>query len=219
MSTKHAIITAAATIVWLGWFYLLTSNIATPPVTQLRWFPPGETAFMARFSSGDADRTWVSLEEISNNLKRAVVIAEDDEFFEHPGVNIEAARKAARYNWRKRRLLRGASTITMQLAKNLYLTPRKSSWRKFREVLIALKLERELSKERILEIYLNVVEWGNGVFGAEAASRHYFNKNASTLTKREAAFLAAILPKPRFYDKNRSGPYLNRRISSISSRI
>lgn len=216
MDTRRIILIAVASIVWLGWFYTLTSTVATPPVTALRWLPPRGTAFMDRFG-GEVDWKWVPMSRISRNLKRAVVVAEDDEFFEHRGVNVDAVKKAAEYNWRKRKLLRGASTITMQLARNLYLSPRKTPWRKFRELLISLKLERELSKERILEIYLNVAEWGNGVFGAEAAARHYFHKSASELGTRDAAFMAAILPRPRFYDRHRSGSYLNRRIGAIAA--
>ena len=219
MDTKRIATLALASLLWLGWFYTLSSTIATPPVTALRWIPPRSTAFMDRERGGAVSWDWVPYDRISQNLKRAVVEAEDGEFFEHQGVDVDAARRAALHNWRKRKFSRGASTITMQLARNLYLSPAKSPWRKVREVLIALKLERELSKDRILEIYLNVAEWGRGIYGAEAAARHYFRKNAKDLGARESAFLAAILPRPRFYDKHRSGPYLNRRISKIEGML
>ncbi|MFA4874402.1 MAG: biosynthetic peptidoglycan transglycosylase, partial [bacterium] len=122
---------------------------------------------------------------------------------EHPGYDINAMKRAYEYNLRKKRFARGASTITMQVARNLYLSPDKTILRKLRELIIALKLERELSKDRILEIYLNIVEWGNGIYGAEAAARHYFGKSARDLTAHEAAYLASILPRPRFYDRHR----------------
>ena len=174
---------------------------------------------MSRDASDEISRKWVPLDKISKLLQQAVVIAEDDQFFTHHGVDIEAVRKAAEFNWKKKRFSRGASTLTMQLARNLYLSPIKSPWRKFHELLIALKMERELPKDRILEIYLNVAEWGNGIYGAEAAAQHYFRKSAAALGRHEAAFLAAILPRPRYYDKRRGGPFLNRRIGMIESRI
>jgi len=162
---------------------------------------------------------WVPLSGISEYLRQAVVIAEDDQFFEHPGFDWEAMKRAAKVDWRRHRFSRGASTITMQLARNLYLSPDKTLFRKFKELLITLKLERELPKERILELYLNVVEWGDGIYGAEAAAKHYFGKGAAGLTRHEAAFLAAILPRPRFYDRHRGGPQLNGRVSSIERRL
>ena len=162
---------------------------------------------------------WVKLKNISVHLKQAVILAEDDQFFRHNGYNWEAIKKAAEYDWKKKRFARGASTITQQLARNLYLSSAKNPLRKIKEFFIALKLERELPKERILELYLNVVEWGDGIYGAEAATRHYFSGSAAGLGKHEAAFLAAILPKPKYYDKHRGGPYLQRRISSIESRL
>ena len=146
---------------------------------------------------------WRPLSKISPYLQRAVVGAEDDLFYEHPGYDINAMKRAYEYNLRKKRFARGASTITMQVARNLYLSPDKTILRKLRELIIALKLERELSKDRILEIYLNIVEWGNGIYGAEAAARHYFGKSARDLTAHEAAYLASILPRPRFYDRHR----------------
>ena len=200
------------------WFYLLSTQVATPQVTYLKWFPPFKTAFMG-VSDHDINYKWKPLSKISPNLQRAVVVAEDDQFFGHQGFDTEAIKKAIEINMKRGKFSRGGSTITQQLARNLYLSPRKTLWRKFREFLVALKLERELSKDRILELYLNVVEFGDGIYGAEAASRHYFNKNAANLTKYEAAFLAAILPRPKFYDKNRLGPHLQRRIAIIESLI
>lgn len=156
-------------------------------------------------------------DKISPYLKEAVIAAEDDEFFEHRGFSWEAIKKAAVYDWKKKRFARGASTITQQLARNLYLTPSKNPIRKIREIMIALKLERELSKQRILELYLNVVEWGNGIYGCEAAARHYFNKSASNLSMSESAYLASILPSPRRLGKQT--PYLTPRAARIMNRI
>lgn len=139
---------------------------------------------------------WVPLERISPYLRHSVMIAEDARFYEHRGVDWRAVQDAMDYNIRKRRLARGGSTITQQVARNLFLSPSRSVGRKLKEVLIARHMERSLSKDRILEIYLNIVEWGEGVFGAEAASRVYFDKSASELTPQEAVALAAALPSP-----------------------
>lgn len=200
------------------WLYLLSSQIGTPHVTYLKWLPPFRTAFMS-VSGHNISYKWIPISKISSNLQRAVIVAEDDQFFGHQGFDMGAIKKAIEINMKRGKFSRGGSTITQQLARNLYLSPRKSLWRKFREFLIAFKLERELPKERILELYLNVVEFGDGIYGAEAASRHYFNKSAANLTRYESAFLAAILPRPRFYDKHRLGPYLQRRIAIIESSI
>lgn len=147
---------------------------------------------------------WMPLSRISKNLRRAVLIAEDDRFYRHDGVDWYELRKAMRYNVRKRKFARGASTITQQVARNLFLSPSRRPRRKLKEILIARHLERELEKDRILELYLNIVEWGEGVFGAEAASRTYFGKPASELTPVEAVELAAALPSP--YRWNPSQP-------------
>lgn len=216
---KSKFLLPLASVVWLSWFYFLSTTIGTPHVTYLKWLPPIETAFMDGDGNDKIAYRFVPLNNISPYLKQAVILAEDDQFFEHQGVDLDALERAAKINWKRKKLARGASTITMQLARNLYLSPRKSLFRKFRELLIALKLERELSKDRILELYLNVAEWGRGIYGAESAARHYFGKSAEGLGRHEAAFLAAILPKPKFYDRHRNGPYLNRRVSSIESRL
>lgn len=141
---------------------------------------------------------WRILAQISDNLKRAVLVAEDDTFFEHEGLNVEELKKSWELNWKKKKIIRGGSTITMQLVKNLYFSSSKNPFRKLNEILLALDMECKLSKDRILEIYLNIVEWGDGIYGAEAASRHYFNKGADQLSYSEAAYLAAILPNPTY---------------------
>jgi len=201
------------------WFALSSAILYTPPVLQYIVLNPQTSAYMRADASPRISKEWRPLSMISKNLQNAVVMAEDDQFFKHPGFDWDAIKRAWKTNMRRGRFVRGASTITMQVARNLYLSPRKSLLRKAREVLIALKLELFLSKERILEIYLNIAEWGEGVYGAEAASRHYFGKSARHLTKEEAAWLAAILPKPRFYDRNRDAELPHVRADIISNRL
>jgi monofunctional glycosyltransferase len=219
MDRSRALLFAFLTLVGLFWFVGLTMSVGTPPVIQYKWFNPGTTSFMRGDASPLLKARWRPLKEISPWLPRAVVAAEDDTFFSHPGYNWEAIKKAAEFNWKKKRFARGASTITMQVARNLFLSPHKSIFRKAHELLIALKLEREFSKDRILEIYLNVVEWGDGLYGAEAAARHYSRKGAENLSRHEAALLAAMLPRPRFYDRHRKAPSLERRAAMIEGRM
>jgi monofunctional biosynthetic peptidoglycan transglycosylase len=151
---------------------------------------------------------WVPYDAISEHLKKAVLISEDAAFFSHKGVDLNELREALKKDWETLSFSRGGSTITMQLAKNLYLNPSKNPLRKLKEIIIAHQLERDLSKRRIFEIYLNVVEWGRSIYGAEAASRFYFGKSAAALDPLEGATLAALLPSPRLA-KERS--ILNRR--------
>ncbi|MFO0734055.1 MAG: monofunctional biosynthetic peptidoglycan transglycosylase, partial [Nitrospiraceae bacterium] len=158
---------------------------------------------------------WVPLSKISPYLQRAVVAAEDASFFAHEGFDWEGIKDAALYNLEVGEFKRGGSTITQQLAKNLYLSSERSLLRKAREALITRSLEQHLTKQQILELYLNVAEWGQGVFGAEAAARHHFDKPAKELTLEEAALLAAILPSPRRYDPIRPTRYLARRQQHI----
>ncbi len=157
------------------------------------------------------EQRWIPLSRISPHLKRAVIVAEDAMFYSHEGFDWNGIKNAAIGNLKKGKLHSGGSTITQQLAKNLYLSPKKNLLRKFREAMIARSLEHTLPKRRILEIYLNVVEWGHNVYGAEAAARHHFGKSASALTRKEAALLAAILPAPRKYDPLRVTPDLQKR--------
>lgn len=219
MERRNAIILAIAGMLGLFWFWSLTMSVGTPPVIQLLWLNPATTAYMRVDPNPEIMHEWRPLSKISPHLQHAVVEAEDDLFFEHPGYDIEAMKRAAQYDLRKKRFARGASTITMQVARNLYLSPDKTIFRKFKELLIALKMERLLSKKRILEIYLNVVEWGNGIYGAEAAAKHYFGKSAANLTPQEAAYLASILPRPRFYDRHRGAGLPRRRAASIVNRL
>jgi monofunctional biosynthetic peptidoglycan transglycosylase len=176
-----------------------------PRVAQLATRPPRTTAFIERYraeqrAAGREDRVqwiWVPYAAISLPLKRAVVVAEDIRFFAHQGVDLEEVEEALERAVERKALPRGASTITQQLAKNLWLSPSRSPLRKAREAILAWQLERTLSKRRILEIYLNVAEFGPGLYGVEAAARRYFNTSAADLGPQEAAKLAATLPNPR----------------------
>lgn len=162
---------------------------------------------------------WVPYHRISNQLKRAIIASEDANFSEHDGVDWNAMEKAYEKNNRKGHIVAGGSTITQQLAKNLFLSGQRSYFRKGEEFLITFMLEAVMSKERIFEIYLNVVEWGNGVYGAEAAARHYFGVPAASLSTSQAARLAVMLPNPRFFDVNRGSAYLQKRSDLIQRRM
>jgi monofunctional biosynthetic peptidoglycan transglycosylase len=194
-----------------------------PDVAPLATSFPKSTAFMERrraelAGAGESTHlewTPVPLSRISPNLRRAVVAAEDARFYEHGGVDWEAVRGALEKDFKKRRLQAGASTITQQLAKNLFLSPERTPWRKLREWSIARRLESNLPKQRILELYLNVVEFGRRTYGAEAAARHYFAKSAADLTPIEAATLAAVIPSPRIYDPVRHPSRVARRARHI----
>jgi monofunctional biosynthetic peptidoglycan transglycosylase len=158
---------------------------------------------------------WVDYERISGNLKRAVVAAEDAKFIDHEGFDWEGIQRAIEKNQKRGKPVSGGSTISQQLAKNLFLSGERSLVRKGQEAVITLMLETVMHKRRILELYLNVAEWGEGVFGAEAAARHYFGVGAAALSPEQSARLAAMLPRPRFYDRNRASRYL----ASYSDRI
>lgn len=174
-----------------------------------KWVNPSETRFMAirlselRESNPEArlQHQWVDYSQISQHLKRAVVAAEDDRFMQHRGFDLRGIEYALKKNQRKGQSVAGGSSITQQLAKNLFLTPSRSYVRKAEEALITLMIELLWDKQRILEVYLNVVEWGNGVFGAEAAARHYYRVPAAQIGPSAAARLAVMLPNPRQYEK------------------
>ncbi|MGH7206523.1 MAG: monofunctional biosynthetic peptidoglycan transglycosylase [Nitrospiraceae bacterium] len=203
----------------VGLYWLVTF----PDVARLAKTNPRTTALMkTRMSQtreqGEPSRpqwNWVPLSQISPALQRAVIIAEDASFYDHEGFDWEGLREAVVRNLVAGKLERGGSTITQQLAKNLYLSSEKKLLRKAREALITSALEQYLTKKRILEIYLNVVEWGNDVYGAEAAARHHFGKSANDLTTDEAALLASILPAPRRHDPLEITPYLVKRQQHI----
>lgn len=199
----------------LAFTWLLT----LPDVSVLATANPGPTALMehrqemSRAEHRQMPRrwAWVPLARISPHLQHAVIAAEDASFFIHEGFDWEGIKDAAIHNLEAGEMKRGGSTITQQLAKNLYLSAERSMLRKAREALITRSLEHHLTKERILELYLNVAEWGNEVYGAEAAARHHFAKSAQELTQEEAAWLAAILPSPRRYDPLRKTTSLTKR--------
>jgi monofunctional biosynthetic peptidoglycan transglycosylase len=159
--------------------------------------------------------SWVPYEKISVHLKRAAIAAEDQKFLDHEGFDWEEMEKALDANQRRGRVRRGASTISQQLAKNLFLSGQRSYLRKAEEALITLLEEMILSKRRILEIYLNVIEWGDGVYGAEAAAQHYFGLSAADLQPEQAAWLAAIIPSPRRYDRRRESRFLESRRAAL----
>ncbi|MEI9477375.1 MAG: monofunctional biosynthetic peptidoglycan transglycosylase [Deltaproteobacteria bacterium] len=196
-----------------------------PNVSILKQENPGKTAFMkyreeewAR--AGKRDRSvqiWVSLSRISPYLIKAVLIAEDDKFWSHEGFDYEAIQKAVEKDIKARKFKMGGSTVSQQLSRNLYLSPAKNPLRKIQEAIITWRMEQVLSKRRILELYLNVVEWGEGIFGIEAASRRYYGKPSSDLTPQESAKLAAILPNPRKYDPLGSQKYVLHRSGLIYS--
>ncbi|MDY0012076.1 MAG: monofunctional biosynthetic peptidoglycan transglycosylase [Rhodocyclaceae bacterium] len=190
------------------------------------WFNPSETRFMAlrleelRAKNPEASlrHQWVPYERISIHLKRAVIAAEDDRFVDHEGFDWEGIQKALEKNEKKGRAVAGGSTISQQLAKNLFLSPSKSYLRKAEEAVITLMIEAVWSKRRILEVYLNVVEWGNGIFGCEAAARRYYNVPAAQLGPSQAARLAVMLPNPRKYERQ-YGPRLAAHAARIEGRM
>lgn len=160
-------------------------------------------------------KVWMPLHKISPYLVKAVLIGEDDKFYKHSGFDIEGIKKAIEKDIKEKKLKYGGSTITQQLAKNLYLSPSKNPVRKIQEAIITWRLEKTLSKKRILELYLNVAEWGEGIFGAEAAARHYFGKSASELSPMEAARLAASLPNPIKYSPAGNSRFVEKRANLI----
>ena len=208
-----ALLAAAAVVFWA----------TLPDVGSLATSWPKTTAFMERRKAElakdgkPAKLEWspVPLSRISPAMIRAAVVAEDARFWDHEGVDWEALRGAAEKNWEKGRLKVGGSTITQQLAKNLYLSPARTPWRKLRELAIAWRLESRLSKKRILELYLNVIEFGPRTFGVEAAARKYMGKSARDLSREEAATLAAVIPSPRIYDPMRHPDRVSRRAQRI----
>jgi monofunctional biosynthetic peptidoglycan transglycosylase len=215
---------ALALILLGGLLFWLT----LPDVTWLKKENPRETAMMkfraeqARQTGRKARRLWkrVSLSRISPYLIQAVLIAEDDKFFEHEGFDWVSMRKALETNIAKKRVRRGGSTITQQLAKNLFLIPEQNLWRKLREAAIAMALERELSKKRILELYLNLIEWGDYIYGAEAASQVYFQCPAAALSLSQAIRLASVLPNPhRFSATGNDNQRMNRKRKIIAARM
>jgi monofunctional glycosyltransferase len=217
----------ALAILAAGFALLAYTYLTLPDVRPLRTVNPTTTAFMELRASearakGQTPRRvqqWASDRHIAQSLKRAVTVAEDDAFWQHEGVDFEQLQESLELDWARGRLLRGGSTITQQLAKNLYLSPSKNPLRKFLELIIARRLEAELKKARILELYLNVIEWGDGVYGAEAASFTYFHKSAAQLDRSEAALLAAAIVSPRAMNPMRPTARLVQRQQLILRRM
>ena len=192
-------------------------------VWRLRTHNPGTTAFMRsgleklqeQDPAARLQHRWVPYDRISLDLKRAVIASEDQKFVQHHGFDLEAIHEAYETNARRGRIRHGGSTISQQLAKNLFLSSPRTYLRKVREVVITVMLETALSKRRILEIYLNVIEWGDGIYGAEAAAQYYFEESAADLDPKEAARLAAMIPRPRYYSRNPKTPYLKERANEL----
>ncbi len=201
--------------------------LTLPDVRVLRTQPPATTAFIELRARQAIERgetpkrvqRWVPYSRISQNLVRAVLVTEDSKFWQHDGVDLEQIKESIETNIERMEFARGASTITQQLAKNLYLSPSKNPIRKLRELLIARRLEAELSKQRILEIYLNVIEWGNGIYGAEAAARTYFGRSASALSPQESALMAAAITNARLFDVSRPSRRLLNRQAMVLRRM
>ena len=201
---------AAYLIVDIGRYFLY------PNVAYLKKNSPGKTAFMEyreetwhkKRINKSINTAWVPLSEISPYIVKAVIVAEDDNFWSHEGFDFNAMQKALEKDIKNKKFEAGGSTISQQLAKNLYLTPAKIPIRKIKEAILTWRIERQLSKRRIIELYLNVAEWGDGIFGIELAAQTNFGKHAANLTAREAATLAAILPSPRHYKINGESGYV-----------
>ena len=219
---------------WLKWAVLAVAGLfllwqlwLLGWVLLWSWVNPGQTRFMEirlaelcqKNPQAEWQQQWVPYERISIHLKRAIIAAEDAKFVDHEGFDWEGMQKALEKNQKKGRAVAGGSTISQQLAKNLFLTPTRSYVRKVEEAIITLMLENLWSKRRIFEVYLNVIEWGNGVFGAEAAARHYYNTSAAQLGPEQAARLAGMVPNPRYYDRHRNAPGLGRKTAIILGRM
>lgn len=211
----------------VGFASLCYAYLTLPDVRPLVKSNPASTAFMElRADEAHAagkpalhEQRWVGYSRISPHLKRAVLVAEDAAFWQHEGVDFVELQKSIETDWARGQMVRGASTITQQLAKNLYLSPTRSPLRKLRELIIARRLEAELPKARILEIYLNVIEWGDGIYGIEAAARQYFHTSAASLGPDDAALLAGAIINPRVLNPARPTARLKRRQQIILRRM
>lgn len=209
----------ALLVVWQGWYLGW--------VVWWKFFDPDMTAFMSqrlnelkeKKPNAELRHQWVPYPSISTHLKRAVIAAEDDKFIDHEGFDWEGMQKALEKNMRKGKVVAGGSTISQQLAKNLFLSATKTPWRKAQEAIITVWLELLWDKRRILEVYLNSVEWGQGVFGAEAAARRYYGVGAGNLSAEQAARLAVMLPAPRRYERNPYSPFMNGRTQVVLARM
>lgn len=226
-STARKIVRALALIPALAFAYFAYVYLTLPDVRPLQKTNPKTTAFMElrkQEAAGGGRRfsirhQWVPYSRISPMLKRAVIVTEDAAFFDHDGIDIEEIKASLERNWEEGQFLRGGSTITQQLAKNLYLSPSRNPVRKVKELFIARRLEAALTKQRIFEIYLNMIEWGNGIFGCEAASRAYFGKPCASLDMAEAALMAGAIINPREHSPAKPTRRLLRRQQIIMKRM
>ncbi len=207
--------------VWLVW-----EAVTWPDVGDLEHSHPKTTAFIEKYrgwgifgAKKEVEQTWVPYSRISSNLKRAVIVSEDIRFFSHEGFDEKEIQTALEDAWEDKELPRGASTITQQLAKNLWLSASYNPLRKVKEAILTRQLENELSKRRILELYLNYVELGRGIYGAEAAARHYYGRPARSLSERQAAELAASLPRPKSWHPGAKSRSYQRKVRSIQRRM
>lgn len=206
-------------LAWQGWYFgwVVWWRFANPSTTRFMSLRLDE--LREKDARAELKKQWVPYERISVHIKRAVIAAEDAKFSEHEGFDWEGIQKALEKNRKKGRIVAGGSTISQQLAKNLFLSGDKTPWRKAQEAVITVMLEAVLDKRRILEIYLNVVEWGEGVFGAEAAARHYYGTSAAQLSAEQAARLAVLLPNPRKFGRLPNSPYLAARSQVVLGRM
>lgn len=213
------------TIILIGTYLIVDVGryFIYPSMTYLKKNCPAKTAFMKYREkvwqeegiNKKITNTWVPLSRISPYVMKAVIIAEDDKFWSHEGFDFEAMQKALEKDIKKKKFKAGGSTISQQLAKNLYLSPSKNPVRKIKEAILTWRMERQLSKRRIMELYLNVAEWGDGVYGIEAAARKHYGKSAAGLTAREAAVLAAVIPNPRRYKTDGTSRYVGNQSERI----
>jgi len=214
---------AVAVLAWQLWLFCLVVWYNTHNPTSTPLMREQLQRLQARDSNATLRYDWVDYDAISDALKRAVIAAEDARFVAHGGIEWQAIRHAWHYNQQaaqagsERR--RGGSTITQQVAKNLFLSSRRTYWRKGQELLLAFMMEHVMDKRRILELYLNIAEWGVGVFGAQAAARHYYQRPAAQLNAAQAARLAAQLPNPRYYDQHRNTAWLRAHSSTVRARM
>jgi monofunctional biosynthetic peptidoglycan transglycosylase len=219
------IVTVVLLLLLFGAEYL--SMPSSDAIERLKKSNPSVTALMEqRKENAESNgkkyivrQQWVPLSQMSDQIKKAVIVAEDGMFYEHEGIDWYEVKQSLKKDLQKGRFVRGASTITQQVAKNLFLSTSKDPIRKIKEIIIAKSLEDKLTKRRILEIYLNIIEWGNGIFGVEAASRAYFGKHASELTRDEAARLAAVIPNPLRYQPNQDNRFVRYRKNVILARM
>ena len=219
------VLAVGAVLLLIAVAYAAYAVASLPNVAALKGTNPTVTALMEQRAAEQKEkvrplRSWVSYNNISPHLRNAVLVAEDGAFFQHSGYDWHELKEAIKKDWKEKRFARGASTITQQLEKNLYLSTSKNPLRKIREFLIARELEKHLGKQRIFEIYLNVIEWGNGVYGIGPAAQHYFGKSPGGLRPEEAAVLAAMIPSPRSYSPAKGiTPYIEKRKGDLLNRL